>query len=40
MAPQHKDTLSVLDTSFLNLESGSTHMHVGGISIFEGPQLE
>jgi WS/DGAT/MGAT family acyltransferase len=37
MAPQHKDTLSVLDTSFLNLESGTTHMHVGGISVFEGP---
>ncbi|HEX8120212.1 MAG TPA: wax ester/triacylglycerol synthase family O-acyltransferase [Solirubrobacteraceae bacterium] len=37
MAPQHKDTLSVLDTSFLNLESGTTHMHVGGISIFDGP---
>ena len=40
MAAQHKDTLSVLDTSFLNLESGTTHMHVGGISIFEGPPLE
>ena len=37
MAPEHKDTLSVLDTSFLNLESGTTHMHVGGISIFDGP---
>jgi diacylglycerol O-acyltransferase / wax synthase len=37
MAPQHKDTLSVLDTSFLNLETGTTHMHVGGISIFDGP---
>jgi len=40
MAAQHNDTLSVLDTSFLNLESGTTHMHVGGISIFEGPPLE
>jgi diacylglycerol O-acyltransferase len=39
MAAQHNDTLSVLDTSFLNLESGNTHMHVGGISIFEGPPL-
>ena len=37
MAPEHKDTLSVLDTSFLNLESGTTHMHVGGISVFDGP---
>ena len=34
------DTLSVVDTSFLNLESGTTHMHVGGISIFEGPSLD
>ena len=40
MAAQHKDRLSVLDTSFLNLESGSTHMHVGGISLFDGPPLE
>ncbi|HEV3001821.1 MAG TPA: wax ester/triacylglycerol synthase family O-acyltransferase [Solirubrobacteraceae bacterium] len=40
MAPQHKDTLSVLDTSFLNLESGTTHMHVGGIAIFDGPPPE
>jgi diacylglycerol O-acyltransferase / wax synthase len=40
MAAQHKDRLSVLDTSFLNLESGTTHMHVGGISVFEGPPLE
>ena len=37
MAPEHKDRLSVLDTSFLNLESGTTHMHVGGISVFDGP---
>jgi len=39
MAAHHNDTLSVLDTSFLNLESGTTHMHVGGISVFDGPPL-
>ena len=40
MGQSHMDTLSVVDTSFLNLESGTTHMHVGGISIFEGPSLD
>ena len=40
MGQEHKDTLSVVDTSFLNLESDTTHMHVGGISIFEGPPLD
>src|SRR5689334_12092387 len=39
-SPKHKDTLSVVDTSFLNLEKGSTHMHVGAITVFEGPALE
>ena len=37
MGQQHKDTLSVLDTSFLNLESGTTHMHVGAVTVLEGP---
>jgi len=40
MGQEHMDTLSVVDTSFLNLESDTTHMHVGGISIFEGPPLD
>jgi diacylglycerol O-acyltransferase / wax synthase len=40
MGQSHMDTLSVVDTSFLNLETGTTHMHVGGISIFEGPELD
>jgi diacylglycerol O-acyltransferase / wax synthase len=37
MAQQHMDRLSALDTSFLTNESDSSHMHVGGILIFEGP---
>ena len=38
MATQHhKDRLSVVDNSFLELEKGPSHMHVGGIMIFEGP---
>jgi hypothetical protein len=40
MTPRHGDRLSVIDTSFLNLEKGSAHMHVGGITIFDGPPLE
>src|ERR671935_54139 len=31
------DRLSSLDVSFLTNESSSSHMHVGGILIFEGP---
>ena len=31
------DRLSALDVSFLTNESSSSHMHVGGILIFEGP---
>jgi diacylglycerol O-acyltransferase len=31
------DRLSALDVSFLTNESGSAHMHVGGVMIFEGP---
>ena len=30
------ERLSVLDEMFLHLEGSSTHMHVGGIAIFEG----
>jgi diacylglycerol O-acyltransferase / wax synthase len=37
MAPRHMDRLSSLDVSFLANESSSSHMHVGGILIFEGP---
>jgi WS/DGAT/MGAT family acyltransferase len=31
------ERLSVLDELFLHLEGDDTHMHVGGIAIFEGP---
>jgi diacylglycerol O-acyltransferase / wax synthase len=37
MAQQHMDRLSSVDVSFLANESDSSHMHVGGILIFEGP---
>jgi diacylglycerol O-acyltransferase len=37
MAQQHMDRLSSVDFSFLTNESASSHMHVGGILIFEGP---
>ena len=34
------DRLSVLDNSFLELEKGPSHMHVGGLLVFEGPALD
>jgi diacylglycerol O-acyltransferase len=37
MAQHHMDRLSSTDVSFLTNESSSSHMHVGGILIFEGP---
>ncbi len=37
MAQKHLDRLSALDFSFLTNESSFSHMHVGGILIFEGP---
>jgi diacylglycerol O-acyltransferase len=37
VAQRHLDRLSSLDLSFLTNESSSSHMHVGGILIFEGP---
>jgi diacylglycerol O-acyltransferase len=33
----HKDRLSPVDASFLHQEKRASHMHVGGIAIFEGP---
>jgi diacylglycerol O-acyltransferase len=32
------DRLSPLDASFLHLEDGVSHMHIGTVAIFEGPQ--
>jgi len=37
MATQHMDRLSPIDASFLHQEKGAAHMHVGAITIFEGP---
>jgi diacylglycerol O-acyltransferase / wax synthase len=37
MAQQHGDRLSAVDASFLAQESESAHMHVGAVTLFEGP---
>jgi diacylglycerol O-acyltransferase / wax synthase len=37
MTQQHMDRLSSLDASFLTQEGSASHMHVGGVLIFEGP---
>lgn len=37
MPLKHKDRLSAVDASFLAQEGPSSHMHVGGVLIFEGP---
>ena len=38
MSPQgHLDRLTSTDASFLTNESASSHMHVGGLMVFEGP---
>src|ERR1700735_78992 len=34
--PTNPDRLTGLDSSFLHLEDGATHMHVAGAAIFEG----
>jgi WS/DGAT/MGAT family acyltransferase len=37
VAQEHLDRLSAIDASFLAQEGPDSHMHVGGLSIFEGP---
>lgn len=37
MTPQHLDRLTATDASFIVGETGPSHMHIGGIMIFEGP---
>jgi diacylglycerol O-acyltransferase / wax synthase len=37
MAQAHGDRLTAVDASFLAQESASSHMHVGAVTIFEGP---
>jgi diacylglycerol O-acyltransferase / wax synthase len=37
MAQQHLDRLTATDASFLHQEGPTSHMHVGGLSVVEGP---
>ncbi len=37
MPQQHFDRLSAIDASFLHQERDNSHMHVGAVTIFEGP---
>ncbi len=37
MPQQHLDRLTSIDASFLHQEGRASHMHVGGVLIFEGP---
>ena len=37
MPQQHLDRLTSIDASFLHQEGQASHMHVGGVLIFEGP---
>ena len=34
--PTHPDRLTGLDSSFLHLEHGASHMHVAGAMVLEG----
>ena len=40
MAQDHFDRLTAIDASFLHQEGHNSHMHVGAVSIFEGPPPE
>ena len=40
MAQQHLDRLTSTDASFLHQEGASSHMHIGGVLLFEGPPPE
>ena len=37
MSQEHLDRLTAIDASFLHQEGPTSHMHVGGLTIFEGP---
>ena len=37
MAQQHLDRLTSIDASFLHQEGRSSHMHIGGVLVVEGP---
>jgi diacylglycerol O-acyltransferase / wax synthase len=40
MPQQHLDRLTSIDASFLHQEGESSHMHIGGVLIFDGPPPE
>jgi diacylglycerol O-acyltransferase len=40
MAQRHLDRLTAVDASFLHQEGPTSHMHVGGLTILEGPPPE
>src|SRR5205085_9351424 len=40
MARDHLDRLTAIDASFLHQEGQNSHMHVGAVSMFEGPPPE
>ncbi|MBI3786310.1 MAG: wax ester/triacylglycerol synthase family O-acyltransferase [Deltaproteobacteria bacterium] len=35
--PEHMDRLTATDASFVVQEKGPSHMHIGGVMVFEGP---
>jgi diacylglycerol O-acyltransferase / wax synthase len=37
MSQQHLDRLTSIDASFLHQEGRASHMHIGGVLLFEGP---
>jgi diacylglycerol O-acyltransferase len=37
MAQQHLDRLTAVDASFLHQEDASSHMHIGAVTLFDGP---
>ena len=37
MSQEHFDRLTALDASFLHQEGPTSHMNVGGVTLFEGP---
>src|SRR5205823_13384405 len=37
MVQQHLDRLNSIDASFLHQEGRASHMHIGGVLVFEGP---
>lgn len=37
MAQEHLDRLTAVDASFLHQEDAASHMHIGAVTLFEGP---